>query len=283
MKFVRFGDVGQERPGAIASDGTLRDLSGVVDDIHGLSMPKLLGMKQNDLENLPAISGTPRFGACIGDVGKFVCIGLNYHEHAKETGNPVPEHPIVFMKATSSINGPFDDIVLPRGSTHSDWEIELGIVIGKAAKYVKAENAFDHIAGYCVVNDVSERFFQTKLTGQWTKGKSCDTFGPLGPMLVTSDEVSNPQNLDLSLDVNGVRMQTGNTADMIFSISEIIEHLSGLMTLHPGDVIATGTPPGVGSGKKPSPIFLQPGDVMTGVISELGSQTQRIVADPTEQ
>ena len=283
MKFVRFGDVGQERPGAIASDGTLRDLSGVVDDIHGLSMPKLLGMKQDDLENLPAISGTPRFGACIGDVGKFVCIGLNYHEHAKETGNPVPEHPIVFMKATSSINGPFDDIVLPRGSTHSDWEIELGIVIGKAAKYVKAENAFDHIAGYCVVNDVSERFFQTKLTGQWTKGKSCDTFGPLGPMLVTSDEVSNPQNLDLSLDVNGVRMQTGNTADMIFSIGEIIEHLSGLMTLHPGDVIATGTPPGVGSGKKPSPIFLQPGDVMTGVISELGSQTQRIVADPTEQ
>ena len=283
MKFVRFGDVGQERPGAIASDGTLRDLSGVVDDIHGLSMPKLLGMKQDDLENLPAISGTPRFGACIGDVGKFVCIGLNYHEHAKETGNPVPEHPIVFMKATSSINGPFDDIVLPRGSTHSDWEIELGIVIGKAAKYVKAENAFDHIAGYCVVNDVSERFFQTKLTGQWTKGKSCDTFGPLGPMLVTSDEVSNPQNLDLSLDVNGVRMQTGNTADMIFSIGEVIEHLSGLMTLHPGDVIATGTPPGVGSGKKPSPIFLQPGDVMTGVISELGSQTQRIVADPTEQ
>ena len=283
MKFVRFGDVGQERPGAIASDGTLRDLSGVVDDIHGLSMPKLLGMKQDDLENLPAISGTPRFGACIGDVGKFVCIGLNYHEHAKETGNPVPEHPIVFMKATSSINGPFDDIVLPRGSKHSDWEIELGIVIGKTAKYVKAENAFDHIAGYCVVNDVSERFFQTKLTGQWTKGKSCDTFGPLGPMLVTSDEVSNPQNLDLSLDVNGVRMQTGNTADMIFSINEIIEHLSGLMTLHPGDVIATGTPPGVGSGKKPSPIFLQPGDVMTGVISELGSQTQRIAADPTEQ
>lgn len=283
MKFVRFGEMGQERPGAIDSDGALRDLSAIVDDVNGASLPRLQAMQTSDIANLPLVSGTPRIGACVGDVGKFICIGLNYHEHAKETGNDAPEHPIVFMKATSSINGPFDEVVLPRGSTHSDWEIELGIVIGKAAKYVTADQAPDYIAGFCVVNDVSERFFQTRLTGQWTKGKSCDTFGPLGPWLVTPDEVTDPQNLDLSLDVNGVRMQTGNTGDMIFSIGEIIAHLSGLMTLYPGDVIATGTPPGVGSGKKPTAIFLKPGDVMTGTIAGLGSQTQSIVADPVEQ
>jgi 2-keto-4-pentenoate hydratase/2-oxohepta-3-ene-1,7-dioic acid hydratase in catechol pathway len=213
-------------------------------------------------------------------VGKLICIGLNFHEHAKETGNPVPKHPIVFMKATSAINGPFDDVVLPRGSQHSDWEIELGVVIGERAKYVDGADALTHVAGYCVVNDVSERFYQTKLTGQWTKGKSCDTFGPLGPWLVTADEIADPQNLAMTMDVNGERMQTGNTNDMIFSVREIIAHLSGLMTLYPGDVIATGTPAGVGSGKKPEAIFLRAGDRMAGSVEGLGKQEQVVVSDP---
>ncbi len=282
MKLVRYGEVNAEKPGLIDSGGTLRDLSDHISDIDGsvLGIATLDRLSELTPENLPVVKGSPRLGACIGSVGKLICIGLNFHEHAKETGNPVPEHPIVFMKATSAINGPFDDVVLPRGSQHSDWEIELGVVIGERAKYVDAADALTHVAGYCVVNDVSERFYQTKLTGQWTKGKSCDTFGPLGPWLVTSDEIADPQNLAMTMDVNGERMQTGNTNDMIFSVREIIAHLSGLMTLYPGDVIATGTPPGVGSGKKPGAIFLRAGDRMAGSVEGLGKQEQVVVSDP---
>jgi len=281
MKLVRYGDVGFEKPGLIDANGDLRDLSTHIGDIDGsvLGPESLTRLREVDVSDLPVVAGAPRLGACVGNVGKFICIGLNYHEHARETGNPIPEHPIVFMKATSAINGPFDNVVLPRGSRHSDWEVELGVVIGRAAKYVDEAQALDHVAGYCVVNDVSERFFQTKLTGQWTKGKSCDTFGPLGPWLVTADEIADPQNLEMTMDVNGERMQTGNTSDMIFSVREIIAHLSSLMTLHPGDVIATGTPPGVGSGKTPKPVFLRHGDEMAGSISGLGMQRQSVVDD----
>ena len=282
MKLVRYGEVNAEKPGLIDSGGTLRDLSDHISDIDGsvLGIATLDRLSELTPENLPVVKGAQRLGACVGSVGKLICIGLNFHEHAKETGNPVPKHPIVFMKATSAINGPFDDVVLPRGSQHSDWEIELGVVIGERAKYVDAADALTHVAGYCVVNDVSERFYQTKLTGQWTKGKSCDTFGPLGPWLVTADEIADPQNLAMTMDVNGERMQTGNTNDMIFSVREIIAHLSGLMTLYPGDVIATGTPAGVGSGKKPEAIFLRAGDRMAGSVEGLGKQEQVVVSDP---
>jgi 2-keto-4-pentenoate hydratase/2-oxohepta-3-ene-1,7-dioic acid hydratase in catechol pathway len=282
MKLVRYGDAGAEKPGLIDASGVLRDLSGHLSDIDGkvLGRAALERLRELAPDSLPAITGSPRLGACVGSVGKLICIGLNFHEHAKETGNPLPEHPIVFMKATSAINGPFDNVVLPRGSQHTDWEIELGVVIGETAKYVDAKDALSHVAGYCVVNDVSERFYQTKLTGQWTKGKSCDTFGPIGPWLVTADEIADPQNLAMTMDVNGERMQTGNTSDMIFKVSEIIAHLSSLMTLHPGDVIATGTPPGVGSGKKPEAIFLRAGDRMAGSVEGLGRQEQTVVSDP---
>ena len=282
MKLVRYGDAGAEKPGLIDASGVLRDLSGHLSDIDGKALGRAALERLRELapDSLPAITGSPRLGACVGSVGKLICIGLNFHEHAKETGNPLPEHPIVFMKATSAINGPFDDVVLPRGSQHADWEIELGVVIGETAKYVDANDALSHVAGYCVVNDVSERFYQTKLTGQWTKGKSCDTFGPIGPWLVTADEIADPQNLAMTMDVNGERMQTGNTSDMIFKVREIIAHLSSLMTLHPGDVIATGTPPGVGSGKKPEAIFLRAGDRMAGSVEGLGRQEQTVVSDP---
>ena len=281
MRLVRWGDAGAEKPGMIDADGALRDLSAQIDDVNGHTLaPDVLARLQSlDPGALPLVEGSPRLGACVGNVGKFICIGLNYHDHARETGNPVPEHPIVFMKATSAINGPFDDVVIPRGSTHTDWEIELGVVIGKKAKYVDVDTALDHVAGYCVINDVSERYYQTKLTGQWTKGKSCDTFGPMGPWLVTADEIANPQDLAMTMDINGQRMQSGHTGDMIFSVAEIIAHLSGLMSLHPGDVIATGTPAGVGSGKKPKPVFLRPGDEMSGGIEGLGQQSQNVVAD----
>jgi len=281
MRLVRYGDAGLEKPGMIDADGAIRDLSAQIDDVHGHTLqPDVLAKLQSlNPDALPLVEGSPRLGACVGNVGKFICIGLNYHDHARETGNPVPEHPIVFMKATSAINGPFDDVVIPRGSTHTDWEIELGVVIGKKAKYVDVDTALDHVAGYCVINDVSERYYQTKLTGQWTKGKSCDTFGPMGPWLVTADEIANPQDLAMTMDINGQRMQSGHTGDMIFSVAEIIAHLSGLMSLHPGDVIATGTPAGVGSGKKPKPVFLRPGDEMSGGIEGLGQQSQNVVAD----
>ncbi|MBA96725.1 MAG: fumarylacetoacetate hydrolase family protein [Sulfitobacter sp.] len=280
MKLVRYGEIGSEKPGLMVGD-TLRDLSAHLDDITGATLDDATLARLRDLDpaTLPAVAGNPRIGACVGNIGKFLCIGLNYSDHAAETGAAIPEHPILFFKANSAIVGPNDDVMMPRGSTHVDWEVELGVVIGKKAKYVSRENALDHVAGYCVVNDVSERYFQTKLTGQWTKGKSCDTFGPTGPWLVTRDEIPDPQNLSMSLDVNGKRMQTGNTSTMIFSVAEIIEHLSGLMTLHPGDVITTGTPPGVGMGMKPEPVYLKKGDVMELRIEGLGQQRQKVGED----
>lgn len=281
MKLVRFGDAGQEKPGLIDADGAIRDLSGHVADISGdaLSDESLKKLAAIDPASLPAIGGSPRIGPCVGDIGKFMCIGLNYSDHAAETGLAIPEHPILFMKANSAIVGPNDDVIIPRGSTKTDWEVELGVVIGKAAKYVEEADALSHVAGYCVCNDVSERHFQTQLTGQWTKGKSCDTFGPTGPWLVTRDEIADVQNLDMYLDVNGKRMQTGNTATMIFTVAQIISHLSQLMTLHPGDVISTGTPPGVGMGIKPDPIYLKAGDTMELGIAGLGVQRQNVLAD----
>ncbi|MEM9307347.1 MAG: fumarylacetoacetate hydrolase family protein [Pseudomonadota bacterium] len=281
MKLVRYGDAGSEQPGMIDDNGNLRDLSDHVDDIAGgvLSEAGLAKLRALDPMSLPLVDGDPRFGPCVGNIGKFMCIGLNYKDHAIETGNPFPDHPVLFMKANSAIIGAHDTVSMPRGSTHTDWELELGVVIGKTAKYVTKENALDYVAGYCVVNDVSERHFQNNLTGTWTKGKSCDTFGPTGPWLVTRDEVADVQNLDMWLDVNGKRMQTGNTKTMIFTVAEIIEHLSGLMTLHPGDVISTGTPPGVGMGMKPAPVYLKKGDVMELWIDGLGSQRQTLSED----
>lgn len=281
MKLVRYGNAGAEKPGMIDEAGTLRDLSAQVDDITGAVLQNEMGrLKALDPAELPAVEGAPRMGPCVADIGKFMCIGLNYSDHAKEMDLAFPDHPILFMKANSAIVGPNDDVILPRGSTHTDWEVELGVVIGKPCKYVSEEDALDYVAGYCIVNDVSERHFQNNLTGQWTKGKSCDTFGPTGPWLVTADEIPDPQNLSMSLDVNGQRMQTGTTATMIFTVRQIIAHLSGLMTLHPGDVISTGTPPGVGAGMKPDPVFLKPGDVMDLSIEGLGAQRQTVGMDP---
>lgn len=281
MKLVRYGATGAEKPGMLDGEGTLRDLSSHVSNIAGdiLSDAGLAKLRAIDPGTLPAVEGSPRIGACVGNIGKFLCIGLNYSDHAAETGADIPKHPILFFKANSAVVGANDDVSMPRGSTNTDWEVELGVVIGTKAKYVSKENALDHVAGYCVVNDVSERHFQTQLTGQWTKGKSCDTFGPTGPWLVTRDEVTDPQNLAMSLDVNGKRMQTGNTSTMIFTVAEIIEHLSGLMTLHPGDVITTGTPPGVGMGMKPNPVYLKKGDVMELTIEGLGQQRQTVTED----
>ena len=281
MKLVRYGNEGREKPGLIDADGQLRDLSSHVADINGpaLSKDSLKMLYDIDPASLPAVSGAPRLGACVGDIGKFMCIGLNYSDHAAETGADIPEHPILFMKATSAVVGANDTGMLPRGSTHTDWEVELGVVIGTPCKYVSVEEALGYVAGYFVSNDVSERHFQTKLAGQWTKGKSCDTFGPIGPWLVTSDEIADPQNLDMGLDLNGQRMQTGNTSTKIFTVAECISHLSQMMTLLPGDVISTGTPPGVGMGIKPEPIYLKEGDVMDVWIEGLGQQTQTVGQD----
>ena len=281
MKLVRYGDVGQEKPGMVDANGTLRDLSAHVADFTGETIgdDSIAKLRALDPASLPAVDGNPRMGSCVGNIGKFMCIGLNYADHAAETGADIPEHPILFMKANSAITGPNDDVVMPRGSTKTDWEVELGVIIGKAAKYVSEEDALDYVAGYCLCNDVSERHFQTSLTGQWTKGKSCDTFGPTGPWLVTRDEVADPQNLDMWLDVNGKRMQTGNTKTMIFTVAQVISHLSQLFTLHPGDVISTGTPPGVGMGIKPEPVYLKDGDVMELSIQGLGVQRQNVRAD----
>ena len=279
MKLVRYGNTGAEKPG-LMDGNTLRDLSGHIDDITGATLDDatLSRLAAIDPASLPEVSGNPRIGPCVGNIGKFLCIGLNYSDHAAETGAAIPEHPILFFKANSAIVGPNDNVMMPRGSTHTDWEVELGVVIGKAAKYVSKENALDHVAGYCIINDVSERHFQTQLTGQWTKGKSPDTFGPTGPWLVTKDEIPDPQNLAMSCDVNGKRMQTGSSSTMIFTIAEIIEHLSHLFTLHPGDVISTGTPPGVGMGMKP-PTYLKVGDVMDLDIEGLGHQRQEVGED----
>ncbi|WP_371223053.1 fumarylacetoacetate hydrolase family protein [Roseovarius sp. 2305UL8-3] len=275
MRFLRYGEPGQEKPGVLDSAGGLRDLSGVIDDLAG----DVLGdLPEVDPDSLPLVEGSPRLGPPVAGTGKFIGIGLNYYDHAAEVGlNPPPE-PIVFMKATSSICGPNDDVSLPRGSQKSDWEVELGVVIGKHAKYVDEADALSYVAGFTIVNDVSERHFQTERKGQWTKGKSCDTFGPVGPWLVTPDEVGDPQALGLSLDVNGTRMQTGSTSSMIFSVAHVVHYLSQMMSLHPGDIIATGTPPGVGMGMKP-PRFLREGDEMVLEIDGLGRQTQKVTQD----
>ena len=281
MKLLRFGRPGDEAPGLIDDNGVIRDLSAHLDDIDGAALDagaldRLRGLDPSDL---PPVDAGARIGPCVGSIGKFLSIGLNYSDHAAEAGMSVPEHPILFMKANSSIVGPNDTVMLPRHSQHSDWEVELGVVIGKRCKYVGVDTALDYVAGYCIANDVSERHFQTKLTGQWTKGKSCDTFGPIGPWLVTADEIPDPQVLDMTLDVNGERMQTGNTATMIFTVAKIVAHLSELMTLHPGDVISTGTPPGVGMGKRPDPVYLKEGDVMELWIDGLGQQRQMVGRD----
>jgi len=278
MKLLRYGPADAEKPAFLAQDGTVRDLSGVIADFTGdvLSDAGLARLAAIDPASLPQVS-VDRIGACVPRPGKFICVGLNYADHAKETGKAPPEEPILFMKATSAVVGPNDDVEIPRGSKKADWEVELGVVIGTRAKYVSEADALNHVAGYCVVNDVSERAFQSERGGQWTKGKSHDTFGPTGPWLVTRDEVADPQNLALWLDVDGVRRQTGNTNTMIFGVAHLVSYISQFMTLEPGDVIATGTPPGVGMGIKPGPVFLKPGQVMTLGIEGLGEQRQHTV------
>jgi 2,4-didehydro-3-deoxy-L-rhamnonate hydrolase len=278
MKLCRYGKAGFEKPGVIDGEGRLRDLSKVVENIgpNELSPRGLKMLTRVKAETLPPVSGNPRTGVPYIGIGKFIAIGLNYSDHAKEAGLPIPSEPIVFMKATTCINGPSDDIIQPKNSTKLDWEVELGVVIGSQAKYVGEAEALSHVAGYCVVNDVSERSFQMATT-QWDKGKGFDTAGPIGPWLVTADEVGDPQTLDMWLDVNGKRMQTGNTRTMVFSVAKIISHVSQYMTLMPGDIIATGTPPGVGLGIKPNPVFLKPGDLMALGIQGLGEQRQRVV------
>jgi 2-keto-4-pentenoate hydratase/2-oxohepta-3-ene-1,7-dioic acid hydratase in catechol pathway len=275
MKLLRHGEFGNEKPGIIDHEGKIRDLSSHIPDINGdsINSESLKKIGAINLSTLPIVSNDTRLGACVGNVGKFLCIGLNYSDHAAESGLPVPSEPILFSKATSAIVGPNDNVEIPRNSSETDWEVELGIIIGKKAKYINEDEAEDYIAGYCVVNDVSERAFQIKREGQWTKGKSCDTFGPTGPYLVTKDEIPDVQNLKMYLDVNGKRMQNGSTNTMIFSAKHIVYYLSQFMSLNPGDVIATGTPPGVGLGMKP-PVFLNAGDTMKLGIEGLGEQNQ---------
>ena len=281
MKLLRFGSPGKEKPGLLDDSGTIRDLSGLVGDIseETLLPENLEKLRNTDTSSLPEVNDEPRLGPCIGKIGKFICIGLNYSDHAEETGGTVPPEPIIFAKFNSAICGPNDDVVIPRNSTKTDWEVELGVVIGKPAKYVDQENALDHVAGYCVINDVSEREFQMKRSGQWVKGKSCDTFGPTGPWLVTPDEVGDPQDLDLWLEVDGKRYQDGNTKTMVYGVEYLIHYLSQFFSLNTGDVISTGTPPGVGNGQKPEPIYLRPGQTMRLGIENLGIQTQRVVAE----
>ena len=278
MKFLRYGPRGSERPGLLDDTGRVRDLSGLCGDIAGEVVTELGQFAGSDTATLPLVEGNPRLGACVGGTGKFMCIGLNYSDHAAETNMPIPEERILFAKFNSAISGPNDDVIMPRGSTKMDWEVELGIVIGSKAKYVSEDLALDHVAGFCVINDVSEREYQLEGTGQWVKGKACDTFGPVGPWMVTKDEVGDPQNLGLWLDVNGNRCQDGSTSTMIFSAAHIVSYLSNLFTLNPGDVIATGTPPGVGAGMTP-PMFLKVGDQMRLGIEGLGEQNQVVVAD----
>jgi 2,4-didehydro-3-deoxy-L-rhamnonate hydrolase len=278
MKLVRYGRPGQEKPGLIDQDGKLRDLSGVIDDIgpSQLSEKTLAKLAKIKPAKLPAVRGKPRFGTPVSGVGKFIGIGLNYSDHAAESKMPIPAEPIVFMKAITSLSGPDDDVMLPKDFSKADWEVELGIVIGTKAQYVSANSALDYVAGYCLINDVSERAFQLERGPQWDKGKGCDTFGPVGPWLVTKDEIPNPQRLGMWLDINGERRQTGNTRTMIFSVAKIVSYLSRFMTLMPGDIIATGTPPGVGMGMKPQQ-FLAPGDEMHLSIEGLGEQRQKVV------
>jgi 2-keto-4-pentenoate hydratase/2-oxohepta-3-ene-1,7-dioic acid hydratase in catechol pathway len=278
MKLCRYGKPGYEKPGMIDGEGKLRDLSKIVDNIgpNEISPRGLKMLTRLKPESLPLVNGTPRYGVPYVGIGKFVAIGLNYSDHAKEAGLPIPPEPIVFMKATTCISGPSDDVIQPRNSTKLDWEIELGVVIGSTVRYADEEAALNHVAGYCIVNDVSERSFQMA-TSQWDKGKGFDSAGPIGPWLVTTDEITDPQTLDMKLEVNGKTMQSGNTRTMVFNVAKLISHVSQYMTLLPGDIIATGTPPGVGLGMKP-PLFLKPGDVMRLTIAGLGEQKQRVVA-----
>ena len=277
MKLVRYGNPGKEKPGLIDLDGKLRDLSGVVPDLGPAQLGKggMARIRKANVAKLPLVRGTPRFGCPVTGVGKFVAIGLNYADHAAESGIPIPKEPVVFMKATTCIQGPNDPIMLPRGSVKTDWEVELGVVIGERARYVSKKDALAYVAGYCVINDVSEREYQLERGPQWDKGKGCDTFGPIGPWLVTPDEIENVHRLGMWLDVNGKRMQTGNTRTMIFDVAKLVSYVSHFMTLMPGDVITTGTPPGVGLGMKP-PLFLKEGDVMELGIDKLGSQKQTV-------
>jgi 2,4-diketo-3-deoxy-L-fuconate hydrolase len=281
MKLLRYGPTGREKPGLLDADGRIRDLSGIVSNIDSgvLAPSRLAHLRKFDPVKLPKVAGTPRLGVPYTGIGKFIGIGLNYSDHAAESGQPVPAEPIVFLKATTSITGPNDGIVLPKGSTKTDWEVELGVVIGTRAQYVEEENALQYVAGYCVVNDVSERSFQLERAGQWDKGKGCDTFGPIGPYLVTPDSVSDPQNLQMWLDVNGERRQRGNTKTMVFGVAHLVSYVSHFMTLLPGDIITTGTPPGVGMGMKP-PQYLKAGDTVTLGVEGLGEQRQRVVAWP---
>lgn len=280
MKFLRFGEAGRERPGLLDKDGNIRDLTGSVLDFSGsqLDPDALAQLAGLDPESLPLVSGDPRIGPCVAGVGKFICIGLNYSDHAAETGAKVPSEPIIFMKATSAIVGPNDDVIIPRASERTDWEVELGVVIGRKAKYVSEAEALDYVAGYCVAHDVSERAFQAERQGQWTKGKSCDTFGPIGPWLVTKDEVPDPQNLKMWLTVDGQTMQDGSTKTMVYGVAYLVSYLSQFMSLLPGDIISTGTPPGVGLGMKP-PRFLRAGEVVELGIEGLGKQRQIMRAD----
>ncbi|GGK03990.1 fumarylacetoacetate hydrolase family protein [Pseudomonas matsuisoli] len=279
MKLLRYGPKGQEKPGLVDAGGGMRDLSAHLADITGdtLSANRLAELAALDVERLPRVDGEPRLGTPWGGIGKIICVGLNYADHAKESGLPVPTEPVLFTKAISAINGPFDDVMLPRGSEKTDWEVELGIVIGKRARYVEQAHALEHVAGYCIVNDVSERAFQLERGGTWDKGKGCDTFAPIGPWLVTPDEISDLRDLALNLSVNGETCQQGSTRTMIFGVEEIVSYISGFITLEPGDLICTGTPPGVGAGMQP-PRFLAAGDEMRLSIAGLGEQRQRVVA-----
>jgi 2-keto-4-pentenoate hydratase/2-oxohepta-3-ene-1,7-dioic acid hydratase in catechol pathway len=280
MKLLRYGSPGREKPAVLAADGKIHDLSGIITDVAGefLLQEWIDKLRNLDASVLPIVQGQTRIGPCVGGVGKLICIGLNYSDHAKEAGMALPAEPVIFMKATSSICGPDDDVVIPRGSKKTDWEVELGVIMGKPGKYVEEADAHSHVAGYCVINDISERAFQMEGTGQWVKGKSADTFGPIGPWLVTPDEVLDPQNLDMWLDVDGHRYQNGSTRTMVFGVAYLISYVSRFMSLRTGDIISTGTPPGVGFGLKP-PVYLRAGNRMQLGIAGLGQQNQKVVAD----
>jgi len=279
MKLLRYGPVGQEKPGVLDQSGKIRDLSAYIKDVNGavLDDASLDKIRKLDLESLPAVEGSPRIGACVGNIGKFICIGLNYADHAAESNLPIPAEPVVFNKWTSAVVGPNDDVKSPRGSKKTDWEVELGVVIGKGGSYIDEKDAMSHVAGYCVVNDVSEREYQIERGGTWDKGKGCDTFGPIGPWLVTRDEVADPQKLGMWLEVDGKRYQNGNTSTMIFGVAHIVSYLSRFMSLQPGDVISTGTPPGVGMGVKPEAVYLRAGQTMRLGIDGLGEQQQKTI------
>ena len=279
MKLLRYGEPGQERPGLLDSNGRIRDLTDLIGDLSGtaLSPESIAHLQSQDVNSLPLVEGSPRIGPCVGQIGKFICIGLNYADHAAETGADIPKEPIIFNKWTSAIVGPNDNVEIPRNSKKTDWEVELGVVIGKGGRYIDEADALEHVAGYCVINDVSEREFQLERGGTWDKGKGCDTFGPIGPWLVTRDEIADPHQLNLWLEVDGKRYQNGNTRTMIFQIPKLVSYLSQFMSLQPGDVISTGTPPGVGLGIKPEPVFLRAGQTMRLGIEGLGEQQQLTV------